>query len=93
MIEVEKEPINEAVLYEKLKSTFGNRVSIFPFKHYSEENLGKNVYASAMLLGAAFQKGLLPFELEEMIEAFTKTMKKAELQFNLEAFQIGERWF
>ena len=86
---VEKEPINEAVLYEKLKSTFGNRVSIFPFKHNSEENLGKNVYASAMLLGAAFQKGLLPFELEEMIEAFTKTMKKAELQFNLEAFQIG----
>jgi indolepyruvate ferredoxin oxidoreductase len=85
----EKEPINELALNEKLKTTFGNRVSIYSFKKTSEENLGKNVYASAMLLGAAFQKGLLPFELDEMTEAFSKTMKKSELQFNLEAFRFG----
>ena len=87
----EKEPINEKVLNEKLKSIFGDRVTILPFKKSSEEVLGKNVYASAMLLGAAFQKGLLPFELNDMIEAFSKTMKKAELQSNLNAFELGRK--
>ena len=58
-------------------------------KEACEEYLGKSVYASAMILGAAFQKGFLPFELTEMEEAFKTTMKKAELLNNLSAFHLG----
>lgn len=86
---VEKEPINEDVLQEKLKNLLGEKLSLLPMKEMSEEYLGKSVYASAMILGAAFQKGLLPFELKDLEEAFARTMKKSELENNLSAFRIG----
>ena len=85
----EKAPVNEIDLQIKLKKLLGDRLSLLPMKESCEENLGKSVYASAMILGAAFQKGLLPFELSEMEEAFKTTMKKAELMNNLSAFHLG----
>ncbi len=85
----EKEPINEDVLQTKLKNLLGAKLTLLPMKETSEEYLGKSLYASAMILGAAFQKGLLPFELKDLEEAFARTMKKTELENNLAAFRIG----
>ncbi len=83
------EPINEESLQAKLKDLLGDKLLLLPMKVVCEEKLGKSVYASAMILGAAFQKGLLPFELQDIEEAFSRTMKKAELANNLQAFSLG----
>ncbi|MDD4976607.1 MAG: thiamine pyrophosphate-dependent enzyme, partial [Bacteriovorax sp.] len=86
---VEKVPVNELVLQNKLKNLLGDRLSLLSMKEVCEEQLGKSVYASAMILGAAYQRGLLPFELNDLQTAFKRTMKKAELVNNLAAFDLG----
>ena len=86
---VQAEPVNETTLQAKLKNLLGERLSLLPMKKTCEEVLGKSVYASAMILGAAFQKGLLPFELKDLENAFARTMKKTELQNNMLAFTLG----
>jgi indolepyruvate ferredoxin oxidoreductase len=85
----EQEPINELVLQNKLKDLLGDRLKLLPMKEVSESQLGKSVYASAMILGAAFQLGLLPFSLNDLEAAFARTMKKGELENNLAAFKLG----
>lgn len=84
-----KKPINESHLQGKLQNLLGERLLLLPMKEVCEEQLGKSVYASAMILGVAFQRGLLPFELSELEAAFGRTMKKNELTNNLEAFALG----
>lgn len=86
---VEKIPVSEKSLQGKLKTLLGDRLTLLPMKEVSEDSIGKSVYASAMILGAAFQKGLLPFELKDLEGAFSRTMKKAELENNLAAFNLG----
>lgn len=86
---IEKTPINAESLSVKLKELLGERLVLLPMKDVCEKVLGKSVYASAMILGAAFQKGLLPFELKDLEGAFTRTMKKSELENNLLAFKLG----
>lgn len=86
---VEKAPVNAESLSTKLKNLLGERLTLLPMKDECEKTLGKNVYASAMILGAAFQKGLLPFGLKDLEEAFARTMKKQELSNNLLAFKAG----
>ena len=86
---VDKTPINEQELQDKLKKLLSDRLILHPMKRVCEEQLGKSVYTSAMILGVAFQHGLLPFELSELEAAFERTMKKAELQNNLLAFSLG----
>lgn len=83
------EPVNEITLQLKLKDLLTDRVLILPMKETCESTLGKSVYASAMILGVAFQKGLLPFSHTDLKEAFARTMKKSELKFNLDAFELG----
>lgn len=88
---VEKEPINESALADKLSGLLKERLKLLPMKEVSEAHLGKSVYASALILGAAFQLGLIPFELSDLEEAFARTMKKTELDNNLNAFTLGRR--
>lgn len=88
---IEKEPINEESLRLKLHALLNDRLSLLPLKESCELKLGKSVYASAMILGAAFQKGLLPFSEADLIGAFNRTMKKNELENNLTAFNLGRR--
>jgi indolepyruvate ferredoxin oxidoreductase len=87
----ERDPINEIALSEKLQNVLKERVKLLPMKEVSENHLGKSVYASAIILGAAFQMGLIPFDLKDLEDAFTRTMKKAELANNLKAFTLGRR--
>ncbi|MBC7428741.1 MAG: 2-oxoacid:acceptor oxidoreductase family protein, partial [Bacteriovorax sp.] len=87
----EKNPINESALGTKLKDLLKDRIKLLPMKEVSENHLGKSVYASALILGSAFQLGLIPFELKDLEDAFSRTMKKTELENNLKAFTLGRR--
>lgn len=88
---LEKEPVNEKVLAEKIRDVLKERVHLLPMKEVAENHLGKSVYASAMILGAAYQLGLIPFEERDLQEAFGRTMKKDELKNNLDAFYLGRK--
>lgn len=87
----ERDPINEVVLSENVTNVLKERVKLLPMKEVSEDHLGKSVYASAIILGAAFQMGLIPFDLNDLQDAFSRTIKKAELENNLKAFILGRR--
>jgi indolepyruvate ferredoxin oxidoreductase len=84
-----KAPINENVLQNKLKNLLDDRMILSPMKEVCEQHLGKSVYASAMILGVAFQNGLLPFSSIDIEAAFSRTLKKEDLSNNLLAFQMG----
>ena len=45
-----------------------------------------------MVLGIAFQKGMLPFSLTDLEKAFASSVPKAELVLNWEAFHLGREW-
>lgn len=76
-------------LIEELKIKVGERFKMYPLKKMSSEHFGKSVYASAMILGSAFQCGVLPFSESNLESAFQKGMKKGEFEPNWKAFQIG----
>lgn len=86
---VAAEPINETAIQNDLKNKLGERVHLANFKDLGQAILGKSVYASAMVLGAAFQRGLFPFSLEDMREALLSAVRGGEGKTNLEAFEIG----
>lgn len=84
-----KDPVNAESLKYKLNAKLKNQLTLVPMKDICEHFLGKSVYASAMILGVAFQKGLIPFSYEDLVEAFEKSVPKSELNNNVEAFQMG----
>lgn len=87
----QKKPMGRATLVGQLQSKMGERLKMLPLKSTSAENWNKSVYASAMILGAAFQLGMLPFSLENLKQAFEVSMKKSELDTNWQAFQMGRQ--
>ncbi len=86
-----KEALGQEDLQAKLTTLLGDRLILISMKDICERVLGKSVYASAMILGVAFQKGLLPFELIDLEAAFARTMKANELDNNLWAFTLGRQ--
>jgi indolepyruvate ferredoxin oxidoreductase len=90
----EKPPENEAVLKEMAKERLGENIAFLPFKDSCYKLFGKSVYASAMVLGAAYQTGRLPFSLKNMKDAFKNTMRPEEYETNWQAFQLGRMaWY
>ncbi len=81
------------VLHEELKNKLGERVIMAPFKQMSFERFQRPVYASAMILGLAYQAGRLPFGLDDLKKAFSAAVPKAEIDSNWEAFNMGRDWF
>lgn len=90
---LEAEPLNESDLRKDVMALLGNRVFLGSLKEKCEDRFGKAVYASAMILGAAFQSGRLPFSYDDMMEAFKRTMRPEELSNNIEAFELGRSSF
>lgn len=84
-----KKPMDKNELKKILEDKFNDQLMIGSFKDISSKYFGKTVYASSMILGVSFQMGHLPFSEKNMVNAFTKTMKKAELENNLLAFKVG----
>lgn len=56
----------------------------------SEKYFGNKVYANMMLLGTAFQRGLIPLELGPIHLALKQTVRPADLETNLQAFNVGQ---
>ena len=56
----------------------------------SERCLGNKLYANIMLLGAAFQRGLLPLSLENLEWAISVAVRR-NLETNVLAFNMGRR--
>ncbi len=57
----------------------------------SEELFGNKLYANMMLLGAAFQRQLIPLELEPLQLALKQMVPHADLDTNMKAFTVGRR--
>lgn len=85
----EQPTLEREKLKQQLQQQFSDQLAMYDFKFICSRLFGKSVYASAMILGVAFQKGHLPFTYENMRESFEKTMKKGEFENNWHAFQIG----
>lgn len=90
---LEKKPLTEVELRRKLENLLGDRVKTFSLKELSYKGLGKSVYASAMILGVAYQAGKLPFSENDLYQAFERAIPKAEFQNNWQAFQWGREIF
>jgi len=85
--------LTEEQLRSKLREQLADRVYLASMKDLCNDILGKSVYASAMILGIAFQSGRLPFTLENMQEAFKSAIKKGEYETNWLAFNLGRKVF
>lgn len=89
---INKEVLSEEALRSELKEKLGDRLILAPMKKITEHFLGRPVYASAMVLGLAYQKGLIPFNLSDMENAFKNAVPKAEFENNWKAFQMGRMY-
>ena len=72
--------------YTRGEAYFGQNLSAI-----SERYLGHKVYANLILLGAAYQKGLLPLDEANLLWAIQVNVKPDEVAPNLRAFQIGRK--
>lgn len=57
----------------------------------SERFLGNKIYANSILLGAAFQRGVLPLSLDNIRWAMKQNIKPSDLEANLKAFEMGRK--
>ena len=57
----------------------------------SEQLFGNKLYANIMLLGTAFQRQLIPLELEPLQLALKQMIPHADLETNMQAFNVGRR--
>ncbi len=89
---IDQEIMTPQKLQAELKTKLGDRLILAPMKRISFERFGRPVYASAMVLGIAFQKGRIPFDLPDMEKALRESVPKAEFQTNWEAFTLGREW-
>ena len=89
---VAAQPLRAEDLRAELVNVLGDRVIIGPFKELSFKLFQKSVYSSAMILGVMFQKGLVPFSLNDMIQALQAAVPKQEFEPNRRAFELGREW-
>ncbi|MEE2744103.1 MAG: thiamine pyrophosphate-dependent enzyme [Bdellovibrionota bacterium] len=89
--ESQQESLKEGKLREQISEKLGERVSLSSLKKISFDIFGKSVYASAMILGMAFQKGRIPFSEKNLEEAFRNTIHKNEFGNNWTAFGLGRK--
>ncbi len=55
----------------------------------AEDYLGNKVFVNIILLGVAFQRGLLPLSLHDLIEAIKDNFEPRTAKHNIEAFHLG----
>lgn len=59
------------------------------FSNISEAFFGTKLYANVLLLGALYQKGVLPIGLENLKKAIGRMVPPQDLEENLRAFDLG----
>jgi indolepyruvate ferredoxin oxidoreductase len=72
--------------YSKADNFFGA-----DFFNLSEHYFGNRLYANLMMLGTAYQRGLLPINGETIEEVVRESVQKSQRENNLRAFRIGRR--
>jgi indolepyruvate ferredoxin oxidoreductase len=72
-----------------LEARLKDGVTFFDASDLAKAALGDSIFSNMMVLGGAWQKGLLPLTLEAMQEAIR--LNGAAVERNLRAFEIG-RW-
>lgn len=90
---LDHEVVSPEVIQNELKSKLGDRLIMAPMKSMCFDKFQRPVYASAMLMGIAYQAGRLPFTIPDLENAFKSSMPKAELSPNWEAFNMGRAWY
>jgi indolepyruvate ferredoxin oxidoreductase len=90
---IDHQVVTPELIQAELKQKLGQRLIMAPMKKMCFEKFQRPVYASAMVLGIAFQAGKLPFALSEIETAIKNSVPKAELTPNWEAFMMGRDWF
>jgi indolepyruvate ferredoxin oxidoreductase len=86
-----KPTLTEKELRSELQNKLGDSLTLSEMKSLCNDLLGKSVYASAMILGVAFQSGRLPFTFDNMNKAFKATIRKEEFDSNWQAFNLGRK--
>ena len=78
---------------EETLQTYTNADAYFGIDLFaiSEQLFGNKLYANMMLLGAAFQRQLIPLELEPLQLALKQMVPHADLGTNMKAFTVGRR--
>ena len=78
---------------EEALQTYTNADAYFGIDLFavSEQLFGNKLYANMMLLGAAFQRQLIPLELEPLQLALKQMVPHADLDTNMKAFTVGRR--
>ena len=75
-----------------LKSNFDNKSTWFiNSTEVAKSNLGNTIYSNLILLGYAFQAGLIPLRLQSIFSAIKINSKKYEM--NLNAFELGRQCY
>lgn len=62
------------------------------FFELAEYYFGNRVYANLMMLGTAYQKGLIPLRAENIEEVIRESVRHEEREANLRAFRLGRRF-
>jgi indolepyruvate ferredoxin oxidoreductase len=85
-----KDDFDPADLEEDIRSQtlMGGSIG-YDFSQLSEQFLGSKLYANTIILGVAFQKGWLPLQEKNLLDAIRKSVRKSDVEENLKAFQVG----
>ncbi|MCG7492235.1 indolepyruvate ferredoxin oxidoreductase family protein [Thalassobius sp. Cn5-15] len=73
----------------QVQARFQDRVQLFDASELARITLGDSIFSNMMLLGTAWQRGLLPLSHDAIVQAVT--LNGAAVERNLRAFEIG-RW-
>jgi indolepyruvate ferredoxin oxidoreductase len=65
---------------------FGGRIS-----EISELYFGSKLFTNIILLGSAFQKGLIPVSEQNLVDAIVETVPASQRARNMEAFRLGRK--
>jgi indolepyruvate ferredoxin oxidoreductase len=65
---------------------FGGRIS-----EISELYFGSKLFTNIILLGSAFQKGLIPVNEQNLVDAIMETVPASQRARNMEAFRLGRK--
>jgi indolepyruvate ferredoxin oxidoreductase len=90
---VEKDPLDRFTLQEKIKEKLKDQVKFLDLKEICQEMLGRSIYATTMILGAAYQAGSLPFSHSNMKKAIADSVPASEFENNWMAFTLGRKAF
>jgi indolepyruvate ferredoxin oxidoreductase len=78
---------DESVLIERLRSASGNEPTVFDAAHLTNTLLGDTTTANIAIMGAAFQRGLIPLDAASIEEAIG--LNGVAVAKNLSAFRWG----